>query len=465
MVITDLNAIGEGSPWPIPSEQERMDKYFKNSLLFEGKHGQVWPDLNPGAKMNDPSRSFNLMENIDRSYVDLTVNWYKISTKVFADLLCGEPFKVIANEQATADRIVNDNRLVLQTYDAVMAMIKDGTAIFKVRFDQHGVIDLINPAIWFPVVSPDNSKEIIAHALMWSFKEGDKEYVRQELHKKGSIINKLFRIDGGKLVEVPLTTFERYAPIDPYVLTGINEFLVIPVNNILGSDGVYGQDDFTDMNSLVKELERRLIENSRILTKHAEPSVSGPASKIDIDPYSGESTVVGGGQYFGYSTGEPVPQFMTWDGQLPASFSQIDQIVSKLFMVSELSPAAVGDLKQGLAESGSALKRLMLRTLAKVNRLRLRIDPALKQVLKLTASLEVLGRLSGSTELNNIQIMWQDGLPSDETELVNNEVAKKMAGLTTIELALKKLNPDMSDADIKDSVMTINDESVKTNGV
>ena len=59
----------------------------------------------------------------------------------------------------------------------------------------------------------------------------------------------------------------------------------------------------------------------------------------------------------------------------------MDKVINSLYMVSELSPAALGDLKQGLAKSGSALKRLMMPTLAKVNRLiQFALDPALKDV-------------------------------------------------------------------------------------
>ena len=40
-----------------------------------------------------------------------------------------------------------------------------------------------------------------------------------------------------------------------------------------------------------------------------------------------------------------------------------------------------------------------------------------------------------------------------------------MSGLTTIEMSLKKLNPDMSNSDIQDAVVVIQDESIKANGV
>jgi len=446
MVITSLAAFEAGAPWPIPSEQERMDRYAKNALLYDGKHGQVWPDLNPfGINHSAKESSFNVTDYIDRNYVEMTVNWYKRATTCFADLLVGEPFAVTADKQEAVDRLVADNSLVLKAHEITMSMVRNGQGIYKARFDKRGIIDVIPPRLWYPVVSPD-SIEPVAHVLAWSFKEGEEEYVRAEIHEKGSIKNRLFSVEGGKLKDALLTRFERYANIPPEVKTGIDAFLVVPVQNLLASDGVYGMDDYSDMCDLVKELEKRLIQNSRVFTKHADPSISGPASKIDIDPYSGEAVVVGGGQYYGYNNGEPAPAYMVWDAQLPCVFQQIDEVIARLYMVSELSPAALGELKQGLAESGSALKRLMMATLAKVNRLRLRLDPATREILRVTAALEVLGRGSGAAQLDNIRIKWQDGLPRDEKEETLLEVEKKKVGLTTVKSSLRRLEPEMDEA-------------------
>jgi hypothetical protein len=295
--------------------------------------------------------------------------------------------------------------------------------------------------------------------LAWSFKEGAEEFVRAEIHERGKITNKLFTVEAGKLKDALLTRFERYASLPPEVKTCVDAFLVVPIQNLLGSDGVFGMDDYTDMNDLVKELEKRLIQNSRVLTKHADPSISGPASKIDVDPYSGEAVVVGGGQYYGYNTGEPQPAYMVWNAQLPAVFQQIDQIIERLYMVSELSPAALGELKQGLAESGSALKRLMMATLAKVNRLRLRLDPGTREILRVVSALEVVGRGTGAAQITKIAIKFEDGLPRDEVEIVKNETSRKMNGLTTIESSLKRLDPEMSEADRKTEVTTIKEEN------
>jgi hypothetical protein len=458
MVITTLTAFSDGAEWPIKDEQTRLDRYARNALLYEGKHGEVWPELNPYPSVSSQHGFTDLLSS-DRNHVDMAVNWHKRLTTVFADLLCGEPYKVTADPQETADRIIKDNALILSTYDLTMDVVRYGTGLFKIRFDMRGIIEVINPRLWYPIVSPDNAKEILAHVLAWSFKEGSEEYVRAEIHERGKITNKLFKVMGGKLRDMPLTTIARYATIEPVVETGVPEFLVIPVHNILGSDGVFGADDFGDLNDLVKELEKRLIQASRILTKHADPSITGPASKISVDPYSGEAVVIGGGQYFGYNPDEARPEYMVWDAKLDAAYQQIELIIRKLYMVSELSPAALGELKQGLAESGSALKRLMMPTLAKVNRLRLRVDPAIKDALRITAALEVVGRATGATQLTNIQITWADGLPRDEKEIVALEVARKNSALTSTEASLKRLDPEMSDADREEEATKIREEA------
>ena len=69
-----------------------------------------------------------------------------------------------------------------------------GTGVYKIRFNQIGIIEIINPKYWYPIVSPDNATEIIAHVLAWEFKEKEVDYVRAEIHEKGRITNRLFEV-------------------------------------------------------------------------------------------------------------------------------------------------------------------------------------------------------------------------------------------------------------------------------
>jgi len=114
--------------------------------------------------------------------------------------------------------------------------------------------------------------------------------------------------------------------------------------------------------------------------------------------------------------------------------------MSQFYALSETTAAAFGQLKAGLAESGSALRRLMMAPLAKVNRLRMRFDPALKQVLKLASALEVAQGMPNAVKLEDVHITWQDGLPDDDMERTQIEVQRYGAGLTSLESALKRLD-------------------------
>ena len=77
--------------------------------------------------------------------------------------------------------------------------------------------------------------------------------------------------------------------------------------------------------------------------------------------------------------------------------------------------------------------------LAKVNRIRMRFDPALKEVLWLASALEKAQGMAGAVLLENIHIDWKDGLPDDEQELTQNEAQRYTAGLTSLESALRRL--------------------------
>lgn len=115
-----------------------------------------------------------------------------------------------------------------------------------------------------------------------------------------------------------------------------------------------------------------------------------------------------------------------------------DGMIGQL-LEQEDSAAAFGQLKAGLVESGTALCRLMMAPLAKVNRIRMRFDPALKEVLWLASLLEKPQGMSGAVVLEGILIDWKDGLPDDEQELTQNETQRYTAGLTSLESSLRRL--------------------------
>jgi Phage portal protein, SPP1 Gp6-like. len=164
--------------------------------------------------------------------------------------------------------------------------------------------------------------------------------------------------------------------------------------------------------------------------------MAGPAGALERNEY-GEYMVKGGGKYFPVEQGDPEPKYITWDGQLEAAYREIDLLMEQLYTLSETSAAAFGQLKSGLAESGTALRRLMMAPLAKVNRIRMRFDPAIKKVLQLASQLEA--KFGRGIELSTINIAWNDGLPQDEKEQAEIYSLLVQNGLTSRETALRRL--------------------------
>lgn len=78
--------------------------------------------------------------------------------------------------------------------------------------------------------------------------------------------------------------------------------------------------------------------------------------------------------------------------------------------------------------------------LAKVNRIRLRFDPALKRVLEVASWLEAAQGMANAVRLESVDVTWQDGLPDDELERTQIEVQRYGAGLTSLESALQRLD-------------------------
>jgi hypothetical protein len=118
----------------------------------------------------------------------------------------------------------------------------------------------------------------------------------------------------------------------------------------------------------------------------------------------------------------------------------MDRLVSMIYAVTDLNPAAIGDFSGGAVASGSALRRLLLRTISHCNRIRARFDSQLKKAIKAASILDVQGRIANSVEVDLEVIGWQDGLPSDDLENSMIEQTRANAGLTSRSSSIMRLD-------------------------
>jgi len=424
--------------------------YRDNKALFEGLHAKVYKD--------DLKRIERVISNFEDvvSY-PVILNFQKLLSLKIADLLLGEAPQIQVGkpdsaEQISADTIAENSDLQNTLYEAAIDTSRYGDGILEIRNDgENGKIETRQPMLWFPVVSPDNIKEIQYHVMAWVNTIEDNgqkhDYLKVRIHDVGEYTERTYRLDGGAIAV-------QTEP-DTVIQTGLDDFAIIQIPNVLTSDRITGMDDYTDIDSVVAELIVRVGQVSRILDKHAAPSVQGPAGALERDPVSGEWRLKMG-NYFPRDSKEDAPvEYIVWDAQLSANFTQIEKLVNFLYTISEMGSALFGDMTQstGQVASGSALKRLMISPLAKVNRIRMRMDRAAKKALYLCS--ELGGKDIIDLNKYDISITWQDGLPGDPTEEANIINLRTSGQSTMSRKTVLKRYDGLSDADADSEIERI----------
>jgi hypothetical protein len=397
-MLTNLDFLKTGEPFPPKGETARMKMYKENRALFEGEHAEVYRE------------NLKRIERVIGNFGDVisypvVVNFQKLLSLKIADLLLGEPPIISAKtdaQHAALDTISDNSELPTTAYQIAIDVSRYGNGLFYVRKQgDKGIIDLTQPPVWFPVVAENNVREFQYHVLAWE--SGDQ--LRCQIHSRGFYEERYYNFERGMIGTLRSST-DR-------IQTGLDDFAIIPVSNVQTSDRVTGLDDYTDLDSLISDLMVRLGQIDRILDKHANPSVSGPQAALERDERSHEWRLKLGNYFPRDSKDDPPVEYVTWDGELAANFAQVEKIINLIYTISEMGSALFGDMTSGTGQvpSGSALRRLMISPLAKVSRIRARFDPAMKKALALCSQLG-----GPRVEFKDISINWQDGLPPDFTE-------------------------------------------------
>ena len=372
-MLTNLEFLQTGQPWPPKQTEERarLIRYRDNRALFEGRHELVFHEVFARLFRRDPNMKMS---------IEMVLGWPKRLSTLWADLLVGET-PAVSDAGTELAQYVSDlvQRLDLwrRVYLAALDTSRYGNAVFKVRRDEKGVkVAVIPPACWFPVVSDTDAKEVAVHVLAWP--TGDPSAgtgkLHVELHTPGHVEYRDYARGGspltgnvgGNIGKLLSQTGED---------TGVDAPLVVPVSNLETSDAIYGHDDYSDLTSIIQELEVRFAQLARILDKHADPKMYGP-DVTRVDEETG-LTVADLGDYIPMQDKTEVPPgYLVWNAQTESSFKQIEMLMQQFYILSETSPAVFGEIKSGLAESGSALRPYRMEPCRRAVR---RFEPFLRQ--------------------------------------------------------------------------------------
>lgn len=439
-MLKDLGFLERGKPWPPLCERNRLGTYADNQKLFDGEHGEVFKEI--WVRLFRPEIQLS---------VELVLGWPRRLSVLWADLLLGETpglADASADKEKTAYLIDLADRLDLwrQSYKAALDMSRFGNTVTKVWRDEEEEVhySVIPPYHWFPVVNPRDANEIQYHVLAWpSIDDEDEEagskvsdqfsrglYARRtcklyvEIHSRNAIEFRTYDMSRSGSVLGPWTATEEAQII------AMRKLLVGTASNLETSDSIYGKDDYSDLASILQELEVRFAQLARILDRHADPKMYGPEVETTTDDITGEEVALLGDYIPIADSSGVVPSYLVWNAQTESCFKQISELMQQFYMLSETSPAIFGRLDNGLAESGSALRRLFVAPLAKVSRMRMHLDKAMRSALIVAAKLE-------DHDVTPV-LSWRDGLPDDESETVNTNATAVNGRLSSMFSAIKR---------------------------
>lgn len=428
--------LSSGRMWPPPTEVDRLNRYAANKQLFENKHQVVFAE-----SLKRIEKVIGNWENIVSFAVD--INYFrKISLKT-ADLLFGESPQIKAangdeNEQKFIDQQIAKDEFINRCYMTAIDVSRYGAGIFYPFRDISGDVRIksVAPSVWFPVFNADDVQETLCHIIAWDYpvfkNPGDTSskadyFLKVQIHVPGKYIERLYKLsykrvtmsnDGRLGIKADNNGFNQTYSVDVKAIsqliseavhdTGLTEIPIIPVLNISTSDYMLGYDDYDDIQSIIGEIEVRIAQVAKILDQHAAPTMAVPMTAcVQKD---GKWTYKPSKAIPIHSKEDPIPQYITWNGQLDAAFQHIDLLFKQLYSLSEMGAVVWGDAeKLGNIPSGTALRRMMMSTLAKINRIRMKFDPAMKKALTIAAELK-------GVTLGEISTQWHDGLPTDDKE-------------------------------------------------
>ena len=404
-MLTNLDWLGSGKPYPPTGEQARIERYRENRKLFETDHAEEWRE-----EFDRIARRLRKSPNEVRTIL----NYQQLLSKKTADFVCSEPPTLEFKGDADGiGKLLEQQRFSTKLYEGIIDVSRYGNAIQKIVDNR---LSTVAPEYWFPIVSPADLKEIVQHVIAFPTDFNDRGEATElyvEIHNAGSVETRRYSYSGqtkliGELKEN-----------GDVVKTNLDGFAVFPLFNVTHSGNIYGLDDYTIVNSLVKQIMWRLHCADNVLDKHSEPSMTGPASALDFDERTGMYYLNLGNYFKRNSNDDPNISYVTWDGNLTANLAEIDVLFNQLYILSEMGAAFLEGNSSGSTNSGTALKLRLVAPRIKAQRIVGINDATVRDIIAALCRVN-----SMAVDPDKLNLVWNDGLPDDPVEDANRRAVE-----------------------------------------
>lgn len=438
-----LEWLNPDTEFPPQEECKRLRAYKVYAKLFDIDSFETFNEF--GSR---------LVANFDEYFkIPLLLGYQRLTTIKLADMVIGAPPSISVNDNDKMTDLISDIRdqtdFDSKLYQALIDYSRYGVTVFRlfnddeVQNEDRGNFAVWNPEEWFPILKKDGTKRIKEHVLVWRVNFGTPSnpawYLEVQRHP----------IEGGKYIEERYVlddtgTHIKRKQISKTVDTQGMPCLVQYVANLPSTTNIYGTSDYRVINELILKATERMRQILHILDKHADPSMTGPATMLSQNEDTGELEFKAS-QFYAVSPGEEHPEYMTWDGQLEAAFKALEELLNQIYIMSEMGEAFLGNTKgAGQAVSGTAMRYKMVSPLEKARRVSNSFTLPLKKLMSGLIYIETQQKM----RYQDINIIWEDSLPKDPREVA--ELTRLQTGAPQI-LPLKHALMENYDMDTVDA--------------
>lgn len=407
-MLTSIEAISEGMPYPPYAARERMARYELNLSRYKGDYNE-----------NKYIKIKNLNGGVDYFNI-ITENYFRLMTNKSQGLLLNEkPFISVKNSPAETELL---NRLVEKSgfYKAFLSGYRNfsslgsGVLYLSVK-DGMPKVNALNPSCMYKIVDAQNIDTITCFILVQPIFKVDyknAEYTKIEklrvlYHYKGYYIEKVFRYnENGQILDCESTK---------RVDTGLTDFSVFSFENSCPTDEVYGYSDYDAVADVVALYEQTITLVNAVLVKNINPILQVPTGTFTENEMTGKLEAPTDGSAVEVDPGAADIKYISYDLQVTDIMNYLGALLNELGIQSEMSKTFLtGEFTSNL--SGEAIRSLMKAPLDKIGRAIDEMDTVIKSLLVQMLHLQGVER-----EIYDIDIVWRDGL-SETIETPNQPI-------------------------------------------
>lgn len=442
-MLYDMNWLSTGKAFPPTIELERLADYRDHKAMFKGDLDVVFDAYK--TRLRQIADKFTVLGyTVGDAEFGVDLNYFQLISTKTMDLLAGDPPTV--SGAGGVDEIKAHAKFAQRLRSAICDASRYGDGLLRIYRDKSGKgnCTVISPEMWFPIVD-EETNEIISHCICWVKKEETafgryKTYLNVQIHDKGKYMRRRFELKDGQANNTATLPSGRIVQYDSYKIgaelpvagnavekTGIDDFAIVPFQNFVPSDSVYGISDYDIVVSIIAELQVRYAIEDFVLDKHSAPTPYGPSGAVKQNRDGSWSFAAG--QFIEVGDGEQPPGYMTWDASFQANHAQIEKLEKHLFSLSQMG-AVLDDDAFGASQGFEALETRMTNAKLKARRM---TDDLTSPVKKAIALMSQIGY--SKIDENALTVQWNDGLPTNEYR--ETEIANRKATLFTKKRLLK----------------------------